>query len=281
MNRLRIVLGLVFFASIPLAARAQNNTPATAAIYAIGQGFVNVNVAAAPPNNFRWYHFGVVGGRSYCVEQVNEKTPTVSPDGYVEVRQGDGVTVIGSGDDVVGPAEEPGFDQVAATPARFCYIAPASSQNYALVGNCCGTTTGTIAHNYQFRVVETTLFCPWFFSGNGFEAFILIRNTTNATLTATVRLRSPTGVLLGTQTDTVTPNGSYNLQVSAPSPGGFGLTNVSGSVEIAFAGLAVPNAAMVGVAGAPGSLLANVTSLSFAQGVSFDAPMAPRQDWQR
>ena len=29
------------------------------------------------------------------------------------------------------------------------------------------------------RAVETTLFCPWFISGNGFEAFILTRNTTN------------------------------------------------------------------------------------------------------
>ena len=33
--------------------------------------------------------------------------------------------------------------------------------------------------------------------------------------------------------------------------------------------------------GAPGSLIANVTTLSFMSGVSFDTPAAPRQDWTR
>jgi hypothetical protein len=48
-------------------------------------------------------------------------------------------------------------------------------------------------------------------------------------------------------------------------------------VEVAFQGSGVSSI----FAGAAGSLVGSVTSLSFGQGVSFDAPMAPRQDWQR
>jgi hypothetical protein len=76
---------------------------------------------------------------------------------------------------------------------------------------------------------------------------------------------------------TVNAGASYNLQVSAPPPGGFGLASASGTVEVAFQGSGVSAT----FAGAAGSLLGSVTSLSFGQGVSFDAPMAPRQDWQR
>ena len=60
-------------------------------------------------------------------------------------------------------------------------------------------------------------------------------------------------------------NGSYNLQVSAAPPVGFGLTAASGGVYVAHDG-------------PPGSLTANVTSLSFGSGVSFDTPASPRQD---
>jgi hypothetical protein len=193
----------------------------------------------------------------------------------VEVRRENQTTVIGVGDDISGPVSDPGFDNERATPGRVCYVAPATENNYVQVSNCCGATTGTNPYTYQFRVVETTLFCPWFFSGGGFEAFVLIRNTTATTVRATVTLRSPTGVLLGTQTSNVGPSSSFNLQVSAAAPGGFGLASANGSVEVAFQGPST------GIIGAPGSLLANVTSLSFGQGVSFDTPMAPRQDWQR
>jgi hypothetical protein len=45
------------------------------------------------------------------------------------------------------------------------------------------------------------------------------------------------------------------------------LTSASGSVQIAHTA-------------PPGGLIANVTSLSFASGVSFDTPASPRQDFR-
>ena len=133
--------------------------------------------------------------------------------------------------------------------------------NVANVTAGAANTTGT----FRVRVVDTTVFCPWFFSGNGFEAFILIKNTTGTTRSATVRLSSPSGTTLGTQSGTAPANGSYNLQVSAAPPTGFGLSSASGGVYIAHNG-------------PPGSLVVNVTSLSFVLGVSFDTPASPRQD---
>jgi hypothetical protein len=55
--------------------------------------------------------------------------------------------------------------------------------------------------------------------------------------------------------------------VSAPSPTGFALTSAAGGVQIAHNG-------------PPGALIANVTSLSFGSGVSFDTPASPRQDFR-
>jgi hypothetical protein len=276
MNKIRVVFGLSCLVLLPMTASAQNNTPLTAATYVVGQGWINVNVAG-PPDNLRWYHYGVVGGHSYCAEQVADKTPTTTQDGYVEVRRQDRTTVIGAGDDVAGASVEPGFDNEFKTPGRVCYLAPATENNYVQVTNCCGAVPAVTANTYQFRVVDTTLYSPWFFSGSGYEAFILLRNTTTSELRATVTLRSTAGVALGTLTAIVNPGSSYNLLVSAPPPGGFGLASASGTVEVAFQGSGLSSI----FAGAAGSLLGSVTSLSFAQGVSFDAPMAPRQDWQR
>jgi hypothetical protein len=160
-----------------------------------------------------------------------------------------------------------------------CYIAPVTENNYAQLGSFAFNPN---VETYRFRVVETTLYCPWFFSGSGFEAFILLRNTVAVPVRATVTLRNTAGTVVGTpQSATVPANGSFNLQVSAASPTGFGLASASGSVEVAFGGLGPPTTPNSNSSGAPGSLLGNVTSLSFGQGVSFDTPMAPRQDWLR
>jgi hypothetical protein len=115
--------------------------------------------------------------------------------------------------------------------------------------------------------VDTTLFCPWFFSGDGFEAFVLIKNTTGTAHNATVTLIGISGATLGTQSGTAPANGSYNLQVSFAPPTGFGLGTAHGGVSIAHDG-------------PPGSMIANVTSLGFSSGVSFDTPASPRPDFR-
>ncbi|HEY2945634.1 MAG TPA: hypothetical protein VGN09_24590 [Vicinamibacteria bacterium] len=287
MKLFRVGLGLLCLVSLPLSVQAQNNTAATASTYMMNQGWINVNMGAAP-NTQRWYAYGVVAGRSYCAEGIAEKTPTAtgvgSYDGETSVFRADGTTLIGRVDDSVA---EPGNSGTGApgngvpfNPGRVCYIAPATETNFIRVGNL---NFGATVRSYQWRVIETTQFCPWFFSGSGFEAFILIKNTTNRDVRATVTLRDAAGTVLGTQAGTAPANGSFNLQVSAAPPTGFGLTAASGSVEIVYGPTVAPGPSFTNLlsVGAPGSLIANVTTLSFVSGVSFDTPAAPRQDWTR
>jgi hypothetical protein len=277
MKRVRTGLGLLSLLIVPAVASAQNNTAGTAATYSPTQGWIQVDVGASP-NDQRWYRYGVVAGRSYCAEEVASAQPTRTEDGEVDVFRQDGTTLIGRSNDISALGDI-GYDNQQSTPGRVCYIAPVTENNYAQVGNF---LFGAFVETYRFRVVETTLYCPWFFSGSGFEAFILLRNTVAVPVKATVTLRATNGVVVGSpQSATVPANGSFNLQVSAAPPTGFGLASQYGSVEVAFGGLGPPTAANSNSSGAPGSLLGNVTSLSFGQGVSFDTPMAPRQDWLR
>jgi hypothetical protein len=284
-----LALGAVAAAVLlwPGNALAQNNTAATAAKIQIGQGWIDVNMDAAG-NTQRWYRYPTVQGRSYCVEGVSEVTPTLPQgssffDGQTSVFRADGFTLIFSNDEQQEPG---GLANVTGafipnTPGRVCYIAPATEFNLTQVGNY---SFFAGVKSYRWRVVETTLYCPWFFSGNGFEAFILIRNTTSHPVKAAVTLRSTAGVVLGTQTGTVPANGSFNLQVSDPA--GFNLPVASGNVEIAFGSPAPPGTNLDSADqstsnGSPGTLIANVTSLSFGSGVSFDTPFGPRADWTR
>jgi hypothetical protein len=189
------------------------------------------------------------------VEVDNGRNDVSVRDTVVTVYRADGTTILGGSDDA---NDEPS----ATLLSRFCYVPTVTEANFANVTLGGSGTAG----GFRFRVVETTLFCPWFFSGSGFEAFILVKNTTGAAHTATVTLSSPSGATVGSpRTGTAPANGSFNLQVSASPPTGFGLASANGGVIIAHDG-------------PPGSLIANVTSLSFTSGVSFDTPAAPRQD---
>jgi hypothetical protein len=251
MRRLFIV-GLAF---LPVSAVAENNTAVLAKNVLIGS--VSTDAIGTAPADENWFRYQVKTGRSYCVEVDNGEAETSVRDTVITIYGPDGTTLLGTNDDIT---DEP----AASVLSRFCYIASNTDDNAAKVT---AGPTGT-AGTFRIRIVDTTLFCPWFFSGSGFEAFILVKNTTTTPRNATVTLYAAAGATVGTpQTGTAPGNGSYNLQVSALPPTGFGLTSANGGVQIAHDG-------------PPGALIANVTSLSFASGVSFDTPASPRQDFR-
>jgi hypothetical protein len=230
-----------------------NDTPASAAAMLIGPAYPDSLGPA--PNQQNWFRFNVRAGRSYCVEVDNGRSDVSVRDTVLGVYHADGTTLVGANDDIV---DEPG----AALLSRVCYIATATEENLAKVTAGAGGTDGA----FRVRAVETTLFCPWFVSGNGFEAFILARNTTNTDHNVTVHLSSTAGSTVGSpRTGSAPANGSFNLQVSAAPPNGFGLASATGGIWIAHDG-------------PPGSLIVNVTSLGFSSGVSFDTPALPRPD---
>jgi len=245
------------------ASFADNLTIGTAANYVIGQGWVTTTavISTGPGTGGRYYKFGVVPGRSYCAETAmadfgNDDTDTGL--GLYSSAQ----FLIGFSDDAgtepsdVGEGGA-GFEHGAS---RICWIANV------------GETKGYLrlfdyasAVDRRVRITDTSLWAPWFFSGSGFEAFILIKNTTNQSRTAVVTLYSTAGIPLGSASATIPANGSLNYQVSAAP---FALASATGTVQISHTA-------------APGGLVASVTSLSFASGVSFDVAASPRQDFRQ
>jgi hypothetical protein len=243
---------------VPLVASAQNTTFGTAATLAVsGKGKNQFYNNAGNLNTF--YVWFTAAGKSYCVETEGADFERTYIDTVLTVYRADQTTVIGSSDDV----DSPEFTNYAGS--RVCYIATATESNYAKVVPFSATAT---PQYYNIRVVENTLYSPWFFSGGGFEAFILIKNASVVARQAVVTLYDPAGAVIATSASLSVPaNGSRNFQVSAAAPAGFGISAVvNGGVRISST--------------APlGSLVANVTSLSFGQGVSFDTPATPRPDW--
>ena len=255
--RMRFALAVAALTLVPAAAFAQNNTAGAAKNIMFGS--TSQDFIGAAPNDQNWFRFQVKAGRSYCVEVDNGETDVSVRDPFVSVFRSNGTTLIGSNEDI-------GDEPDASLLSRVCYISGFTEDNLANVIDS-PITIGTPG-NFRIRVVDTTVFSPWFFSGSGFEAFILIKNTTDTPRSATVTLYNTAGTVTGTpQTGTVPVNGSFNLQVSATPPTGFGLASASGGVQIAHTG-------------PPGALIANVTSLSFGSGVSFDTPASPRQDFR-
>jgi len=135
--------------------------------------------------------------------------------------------------------------------------------------------TGTQAHTIRVAqsfqasafscatiVQETTLFSPWFFRepANGYDGFVEIRNSDTLTATGVVVTAfNSNGTAAGSTTISIPGNGTALVQVSA-----LGVTSTGfGSVRIA-----TPQK--------PGTIVANLTTLSGVTGLSFDAPFSRR-----
>jgi hypothetical protein len=189
------------------------------------------------------------------VEVDNGRADVTVRDTVLNVFRADGTTTIASSDNV---SDEP----AAPLLSRACYIATVSEDNLADVTAGGSNTAG----GFRIRAVETTMFSPWFFSSDVYEAFILMKNTTSTTRHATVTLLQNNGVpFTAPQTGTLVPEGEFNMEVSHPSPVGFNLSLAFGTIMVAHDG-------------PPGAVIGNSTTLSFTSGVSFDTPLVSRQD---
>lgn len=261
LSRVALFGGALLTLSAP-ASFADNLTIGTAANYVIGQGWVTTTAVMSVPagTDGRYYKFGVVPQRSYCAETAtadfgNDDTDTGL--GLYNSAQ----SLIGFSDDAGTEPSDAGDGGASGHGAsRICWIANlGETKEYLRLFDYVS------AVDRRFRIADTSLWAPWFFSGSGFEAFILIKNTTNQPRTAVVTLYSTAGIPLGSASAVIPANGSLNYQVSGAP---FALASATGTVQISH------NAA-------PGGLVASVTSLSFGNGVSFDVAASPRQDFRQ
>ena len=119
------------------------------------------------------------------------------------------------------------------------------------------------AFSCETIIQETTLFSPWFFRevANGYDGFVEIRNNhSNPVGGVVVTVFTSSGAAAGATTIAIPGNGTALVQVStlgAPATG-------YGSVRIA-----TPHK--------PGTIVANITTLSGITGISFDAPFSRRE----
>lgn len=252
-------LGAGLVALLPAVSSADNLTIANAGQYVVGQGWITM---AANAVTGRFYQFGVVPGRSYCAETAAGDLSTDNVDTTIYLYDTSQMNFAANDDNTLEPTAALATGAGGPFgPSRACWIAaPGETTEYLQVLDATG---GGVPR--RIRVSDTSLWAPWFFSGNGFEAFLLIQNTTNQDLTVAVTLRQTNGTPNGaTQTATIPANGDANFQLSAAP---FFLSAATGNVQISHTG-------------APGALLATVTSISFGNGVSFDVPASPRQDYR-
>lgn len=247
---LALVLHLLLLGAPP--AWGENTTPATSAHLTVGQPPVRVPIDGTTTE--RWYDVQLRIGRSYCVSVTTADNETNPGDPAVTVFQSDGATQIASNDNIV-------TEPAALLQARACFIHPSGATTEAKIRVT--HNDGAVSRTYFLRAVETTLFCPWFFIGEDYQAFSLLRNTTDASVSVTVTWRNLAGTVLATTTTTASANGTLALNARdffGPE------VSPNGSVEVAHNG-------------SEEAIQGSTTTLSGTTGLAFDALFTQRRPW--
>ncbi|MEO8430855.1 MAG: hypothetical protein ABI592_05040 [Acidobacteriota bacterium] len=230
-----------------------NSVPNLAANFQWGQKLLTYENGVATQ---AWFFAPVVAGRSYCAETGNVESFTLSekqPNTALVVFGHDTTTAFATNDDVTNEPR-------ARFLSRVCWIPALTEDNFVELV----VPSTTYASYIQIRFLETTLYCPWFFIAGDYNAFSLIRNTSNTALSGVVvTWRGLNGTVAGTTTVTVPANGTFIVNArDFVSPALFS----NGSIEIAHAG-------------APDQLKGSTTTLSGTTGLGFDALFEQRKTW--
>lgn len=109
-------------------------------------------------------------------------------------------------------------------------IATSSTASIRLSSDFATTSTA-----YYLRVVETTMYAPWFYIGGDYNSFVILQNTTGGTLSYEVTVRNQAGAAATLVSTTLGSNATalVNLKDHAGSmPGGA----IYGSVQVAHDG---------------------------------------------
>jgi hypothetical protein len=250
----RLFVSAVAWSCGAAALFAQANiTSATAANVPWGQTF---NSAVSGTSQF-WYRLHIEQPRSYCVETA-QPTQLVYADKFIDtildVFADDGTTLIVHNDDTSQEPYNYNF-------SRACFVAPFGAGDIKVkLTNFSGGDASTL----RIRFLETTLFCPWFFVAGDYNAFSLIKNTSDAALNGiVVTWNGLNGVQAGTTTVNIPANGTAILNArDFVNPATFS----NGSITIAHPG-------------SPEQIVGSTTTLSGTTGLGFDAVFTQREPW--
>ncbi len=251
-------LGLVSLLVLPVTVFAQpnpNTSSGNAADFLINSVPVQSSINQPAGVNQRWWTTQPRVGRSYCVTVTPgdfDNQTFFDSDSVVAVFRSDATTLIVSNDDV---GSEPG----AIRSSRACWVHGAADTGQIFVRVTPFNATDNFT--FRFRIVETTLFGNHFFIGGDYGAYTIIRNTTDAGVSATVTWRNLAGASVGSTNVVVPANGGVFL--NARDFVNAAVTS-SGNVQIAHPG-------------SPQAIVATSTTLSATTGLSFDTIFFQRQ----
>lgn len=253
MKVLRWTPTLCFVLLLPLAAFGDNLTFGGAARLMIGDAGAKATYTGTQQ---RWYDIQVVAGRSYCAEVTTDAFERDRIDPRVDVYQQNGTTLIVGNDDA-------NTEPKSRRGSRACWIASATRTNLVRVKHFSTSSTPTF-NTFHLRVVETTMWCPFWFIGADYQAFSLLRNTTNQTINVEITWRNSAGAVVGTVSASVGANNNLvrnaRLDVNLPA------VDTTGSIDVAHDG-------------SPDALKGSTVTLSASTGLSFDALFEMRRPW--
>jgi hypothetical protein len=241
---------------LPALAQANNTTSLDA--YSLMPGATAAEGTLSDAVTERWYKFFAIAGRSYCAETqggvfFDSGASAGDIDTVITVLRSDGTTVVLTNDQAT-------TEPRASSLSRACWISLFSETTRIRVQRFFSGQ----AFNFRVRLVETTLFSPWYFLGSDYGAYTVLRNTTSTSVSYIIQWRNAAGFVVGTANGTLAANaGTF---VNARDITGVLPANTNGTVEILY------NAS-------PGAIVANTTVLSATTGLSFDAPFALRPTW--
>jgi hypothetical protein len=247
-RRLSVSLFLVALVGVS-PAWADNTTAANARELFLGQAQLQLFAASQT----RWYKAHLVAGRSY---QLLMWAPYTDPSQAVVNLDGgfflnDGVTAAMN---IFATDVEPAMEQSNNGDGE--RIIPTTTGVHRMTAS----NGGGVGYTANVMLVETTLFSPWYFAAAGYDGYVTIRNNTAQAVSVTVTAFAADGSVVGSTTVSIPGNGNTFVQVST-----LGAT-ASGSVQLAH------SASLNGIA-------ANLTTISGATGISFDAPFTGRMTW--
>src|SRR5204862_1640256 len=185
-----------------------------------------------------WISIDAVAGRSYCGQLAAGPAEPSRATASLLAMRSDGSTQLAGGN--------------GAT--RACFVAPASETVLFKV-----TQADASSRAYQLNVVETTLWANWFYTGGDYSGYIIVRNTSEATVNATLTWRGTNGASGGSVSVAIPAGGVrfYDARTMAPGV-------PAGSIEI-------------GHDGDPNALVGSATTLSPTTGLSFDTVITSRR----
>ena len=237
---------LVGIAFVPGTAHALNDSCANAHTRPIGYQFTSTGSGIS-----RYYRFLATSGLSYHVSTA----PVGANDGMPEFCDAAVYADTTCAAEIATAGDEDSNDL--------------GGDGDGFVATVTGPHTALIVHDVSpivFACVaiiqETTLFSPWFFreAANGYDGFVEIRNNDTVAIDGVVVTAfASNGTAAGSTTLSIAANGTALVQVSALGVPASGF----GSVRIA-----TPHR--------PGTVVANITTLSGVTGLSFDAPFSRR-----